>query len=117
MIKTIRFDKPPYRDSKGRNGSIQTSGIEICEQGACDEDRDDCIMLNPINSRGEVSAACRLSIARAALPAVIAALQEIAGLRSADDKKAKDSFGAIAAMMGTVGTNLSGTFSQVAASI
>jgi hypothetical protein len=105
VIKTIRFAKPPYRDSKGRDGFIQTSGVEICEQGACDEDRDDCIMLNPINSRGEVSAACRLSIARAALPAVIAALQEIAGLRSA------------VVIMGTVGTNLSGTFGQVAASL
>jgi hypothetical protein len=94
VIKTIKFDKPSYRDSRGRNGFIQTHGIEIYDvSSTTEEDRDGSIMLSPVNSRGKVSEACRLSIAKSALPEIIAALQGIAGpRRDFDDVSADDRF-------------------------
>jgi hypothetical protein len=82
--KIIKFDKRPRYDSKGRNGFIMTTGIEIADLGLSQYLIDDpsveaAITLHPLDSRGNVSKACRLSIARSALPDVIAALQEIAG--------------------------------------
>jgi hypothetical protein len=79
MHKIIRFDKRPWRDSKGRNGFMFTTGVEIIfQETAPGDDRDGAVLMCPITRRGEVSEACRLSISRSALPDVIAALQEIA---------------------------------------
>jgi hypothetical protein len=83
--KIIKFDKRPRYDSKGRNGFIMTTGVEIADLGISEYLIDDpiveaAIVLQPLNRRGEVSDACRISIAHSALPEVIKALQEIAGL-------------------------------------
>jgi hypothetical protein len=79
MMKIIRFDRRPWRDSKGRNGFMFTTGVEILFQDAAPgDDLDGAVLMYPITSRGETSEACRLSIAKSALPDVIAALQEIA---------------------------------------
>jgi hypothetical protein len=83
--RVIKFDERPRYDSKGRNGFITTTGIEIADFNASEYLIDDAvveaaIILHPLDTRGDVSEACRPSIARSALPEVIAALQEIAGL-------------------------------------
>lgn len=78
----IKFAKRPWRDSKGRNGFLFTTGVEILNQDAPQsrsyEIEDDAVLLFPLTSRGVPSEACRLSIAKSALPQIIAALQEIA---------------------------------------
>ena len=88
MIKTVKFAKPTHRDSVGRNRYVKTTGLEIYDSGdpRDEPDRDGSICLCPINSRDKVTESCRVSIARSALPEVIAALQEIAGV---PDKCAK----------------------------
>lgn len=75
MIKEIRFLKPPRHDSWGRNGFITTTGVEITSLGEPIEDRDATVLFAPISSKGLPATSCRVSVARAALPRVIAAVQ------------------------------------------
>ena len=80
MIRIIKFARPCYRDSLGRNRYVQTHGLEIYDVSSTSEqDREASILLSPITSRGKTCETCRVSIAKSALPEIIAALQEIAG--------------------------------------
>ncbi len=77
MIKQIRFEKPPRHDSWGRNGFITTTGLEISSLGEPVEDRDATVLFAPITSKGLATSSCRVCVAAAALPRVIAALQSL----------------------------------------
>jgi hypothetical protein len=77
MIKEIRFQNPPRHDSWGRNGFITTTGVEINSLGEPVEDRDATVLFTPISSKGRPATSCRVSVARAALPQVIAALESL----------------------------------------
>jgi hypothetical protein len=72
------LQKTPRFKSKGRNGFIRTTGVSVLAYGGeGDEHEDRTVTLEPINSRGDVSDACRLALALNDVPAVIDALQEV----------------------------------------
>lgn len=70
MSKEIRFDRTKF-DSKGRNGYIGTTGINVVELGHE-------LFLEPVTTRGINSEACRIVLPRSAITALIEALAEIA---------------------------------------
>ena len=74
MSKRIRFDRTKF-DSKGRNGYIGTTGINVVAL-------DDEVFLEPITSRGIHSEACRIVLPQSAITSLIAALEEIASCSS-----------------------------------
>ena len=70
MSERIRFDRTKF-DSKGRNGYIGTTGINVVDLG-------EEFFLEPITTRGLNSEACRIVLPKSAITALIEALQEIA---------------------------------------
>ena len=70
MSKCIRFDRTKF-DSKGRNGYIGTTGINVVDLG-------EELFLEPITTRGVNSEACRIVLPRSAITALIEALEETA---------------------------------------
>jgi len=77
----IKFDKPPWRSSRGGGAYIKTTGVEITAH-TLPRDYDatrvgDCVLLCPITSAGESSETCRLGIAMSAIPELIGVLYGI----------------------------------------
>ena len=70
MSNCIRFDRTKF-DSKGRNGYIGTTGINVVDLG-------EELFLEPITTRGVNSEACRIVLPKSAITALIEALEEIA---------------------------------------
>lgn len=72
MHVEIKFPGKTEFDSKGRNGYVTTTGVEVATVG-------DDIHLSPINSRGAVAESARVSISRdaATITSLILALEEI----------------------------------------
>ena len=70
MSKRIRFDRTKF-DSKGRNGYIGTTGINVVDLG-------DKLFLEPITTRALNSEACRIVLPKSAITVLIEALEEIA---------------------------------------
>ena len=70
MSEPIRFDRTKF-DSKGRNGYIGTTGINVVDLG-------EELFLEPITTRGINSEACRIVLPKSAITALIEALDEIA---------------------------------------
>ena len=70
MSTRIRFDRTKF-DSKGRNGYIGTTGINVVDLG-------EELFLEPITTRGVNSEACRIVLPKSAITALIEALAEIA---------------------------------------
>ncbi len=70
MSKSIRFDRTKF-DSKGRNGYIGTTGINVVDLG-------DELFLEPITTRGINSEACRIVVPKSAITTLINALEEVA---------------------------------------
>ena len=70
MSKCIRFDRTKF-DSKGRNGYIGTTGINVISLG-------EELFLEPITSRGVNSEACRIVLPKSAISTLIEALKEFA---------------------------------------
>jgi hypothetical protein len=50
----IKFDKPTYFASRGRNGYLATHGIAVFNMGTGDFDE---VHIHPVTSRGAVSEA------------------------------------------------------------
>ena len=70
MSKCIRFDRTKF-DSKGRNGYIGTTGINVVDLG-------DELFLEPITTRALNSEACRIVLPKSAITVLIEALEEFA---------------------------------------
>jgi hypothetical protein len=70
MSNCIRFDRTKF-DSKGRNGYIGTTGINVVDLG-------EELFLEPITTRGVNSEACRIVLPKSAISTLIEALEEIA---------------------------------------
>jgi hypothetical protein len=70
VSKSIRFDRTKF-DSKGRNGYIGTTGINVVDLG-------DELFLEPITTRGINSEACRIVVPKSAITTLINALEEVA---------------------------------------
>ena len=70
MSKRIRFERTKF-DSKGRNGYIGTTGINVVDLG-------EELFLEPITTRGANSEACRIVLPKSAITALIEALEDIA---------------------------------------
>ena len=70
MSKSIRFDRTKF-DSKGRNGYIGTTGINVVDLGGE-------LFFEPITTRGVNSEACRIVVPKSAVTALVDALEEIA---------------------------------------
>ena len=70
MRKRIRFERTKL-DSKGRNGYIGTTGINLVDLG-------EELFLEPITTRALNSEACRIVLPKSAITALIEALEEIA---------------------------------------
>jgi hypothetical protein len=70
MSTRIRFDRTKF-DSKGRNGYIGTTGINVVDLG-------EELFLEPITTRALNSEACRIVLPKSAIIALIEALGEIA---------------------------------------
>jgi hypothetical protein len=66
----IRFDRTKF-DSKGRNGYVGTTGINVVDLG-------EELFLEPITTRGLNSEACRIVLPKSAITALIEALEKIA---------------------------------------
>jgi hypothetical protein len=66
----IRFDRTKF-DSKGRNGYVGTTGINVVDLG-------EELFLEPITTRGINSEACRIVLPKSAITALVEALEEIA---------------------------------------
>jgi hypothetical protein len=66
----IRFDRTKF-DSKGRNGYIGTTGINVVSLG-------EELFLEPITTRGVNSEACRIVLPKSAISTLIKALEEFA---------------------------------------
>jgi hypothetical protein len=66
----IRFDRTKF-DSKGRNGYVGTTGINVVDLG-------EELFLEPITTRRLNSEACRIVLPKSAITALIEALEEIA---------------------------------------
>lgn len=89
----ITFGRRTYFESKGRNGFVATTGVSLTRIGRSGE-ADDCVFIEPINSRGHLSDAARVVVAFDALPEVIKTLQELAGseVDTSDIPEADESF-------------------------
>ena len=74
MSRSIRFDRTNF-DSKGRNGYIGTTGINVADLG-------EELFLEPITTRGSNSEACRIVLPKSAITALIQALEEVASRSS-----------------------------------
>ena len=70
MNERIRFDRTKF-DSKGRNGYVGTTGINVVDLG-------EELFLEPITTRGINSEACRIVLPKSAITALVEALEEIA---------------------------------------
>jgi hypothetical protein len=70
VSRSIRFDRTKF-DSKGRNGYIGTTGINVVDLG-------EELFLEPITTRGLNSEACRIVLPKSAITALVDALAEIA---------------------------------------
>jgi hypothetical protein len=70
VSKSIRFDRTKF-DSKGRNGYIGTTGVNVVDLG-------EELFLEPITTRGFNSEACRIVVPKSAITALVDALEEIA---------------------------------------
>jgi hypothetical protein len=70
VSKSIRFDRTKF-DSKGRNGYVGTTGINVVDLG-------DELFFEPITTRGINSEACRIVVPKSAITTLINALDEIA---------------------------------------
>jgi|SRR6516164_4972034 len=70
MSERIRFDRTKF-DSKGRNGCIGTTGINLVDLG-------EELFLEPIRTRDVNSEACRIVLPKSAITALIEALEAIA---------------------------------------
>jgi hypothetical protein len=70
MSTRIRFDRTKF-DSKGRNGYIGTTGINVVDLG-------DELFLEPITTRALNSEACRIVLPKSSITVLIEALEEIA---------------------------------------
>ncbi len=70
MSKCIRFDRTKF-DSKGRNGYIGTTGINVVSLG-------EELFLEPITTRGVNSEACRIVLPKSAISRLIEAFEEFA---------------------------------------
>jgi hypothetical protein len=70
MSTRIRFDRTKF-DSKGRNGYIGTTGINVVDLG-------EELFFEPITTRGVNSEACRIVLPKSATTVLIEALKEIA---------------------------------------
>ena len=70
MSERIRFDRTRF-DSKGRNGNIGPTGIYLVDLG-------EELFLEPINTRGVNSEACRIVLPKSAITALIEALADFA---------------------------------------
>jgi hypothetical protein len=70
MSKCIRFDRTKF-DSKGRNGYIGTTGINLVDLG-------EELFLEPITTRDVNSEACRIVLPKSAITPLIEALEAIA---------------------------------------
>jgi hypothetical protein len=75
-MQTVKFDRPSYFDSRGRNGYLPTHGVAIFNMGTgdCEE-----VHIHPITSRGNPSEACRVTIRKSAIPDLIRALIDAVG--------------------------------------
>jgi hypothetical protein len=70
-MHTIKFDRPCYFDSRGRNGYLPTYGVVIFNMGTGDFEE---VHIHPITSRGNPSEACRVTLRKSAIPDLIKAL-------------------------------------------
>jgi hypothetical protein len=70
VSERIRFDRTKF-DSKGRNGYVGTTGINVVDLG-------EELFLEPITTRGLNSEACRIVLPKSAITALVEALEEIA---------------------------------------
>ena len=70
MSTRIRFVRTKF-DSKGRNGYIGTTGINVVDLG-------EELFLEPITTRGVNCEACRIVLPKSAITALIEALEEFA---------------------------------------
>src|SRR6516225_6880298 len=70
VSERIRFDRTKF-DSKGRNGYIGTTGINLADLG-------EELFLEPITTRGVNREACRIVLPKSAITALIEALEVIA---------------------------------------
>jgi hypothetical protein len=70
MSERIRFDRTKF-DSKGRNGYIGTTGINLVDLG-------EQLFLEPITTRDVNSEACRIVLPKSTITALIEALEVIA---------------------------------------
>jgi hypothetical protein len=70
VSERIRFDRTKF-DSKGRNGYLGTTGINLVDLG-------EELFLEPITTRDVNSEACRIVLPKSAITALIEALEVIA---------------------------------------
>ena len=75
-MQTIKFDRPSYFNSRGRNGYLPTYGVAIFNMGTGDFEE---VHIHPITSRGNPSEACRVTIRKSAIPDLIKALIDALG--------------------------------------
>src|SRR3984893_17451557 len=75
-VKFVKFDRPSYFDSRGRNGYLQTHGVAIFNMGTGDFEE---VHIHPITSRSNLSEACRVTIRNTASPDLIKALFDAVG--------------------------------------
>jgi hypothetical protein len=75
-MQTIKFDRPSYFDSRGRNGYLPTYGVAILNMGTGDFEE---VHIHPIPSRGHPSEACRVTIRKSTISDLIKALIDALG--------------------------------------
>ena len=75
-MQTIKFDRPSYFDSRGRNGYLTTHGVALFNMGSGDSEE---VHIHPITSRGNPSEACRVAIRKSAISDLIKALIDALG--------------------------------------
>lgn len=76
-MATIKFAEPPLFLSKGRNGYLQTHGVDITDWSVDPGATNRTVVLHPIGIKDQTSTGCRICLNKAELPAIIAALQAI----------------------------------------
>ncbi len=64
MIQEIKFSKNTY--SKGRNGIVNTSGLEVIKCAGSGN-----VMLSPITSKGKASGACFIEIPKSSIGDIV----------------------------------------------
>jgi hypothetical protein len=74
VSERICFDRTKF-DSKGRNGYVGTTGINVVDLG-------EELFLEPITTRGINSEACRIVLPKSAITALVEALEEIAPVQA-----------------------------------